>query len=725
MENKDPYEILPDSVVQGPFTAKASSPTTISSTYTSGQDENTQPSKEPKSWNLTQDISGYPGYASDQLLIDALHNMSLEELVLNTEADGTFRTGALWEGVWTRDISYSILLSLAFLNPEVSKTSLRKKVKNGRIVQDTGTGGAYPVSTDRVVWAVAAWEIYLVTGDKTWLEEIYPVIKASLEDDLYNAFDPETGLMKGESSFLDWREQSYPEWMQPSDIYESETLGTNAVHYKAHLILSEIGFALGNNEVFEKYRKIAETIKKSINDHLWIANKGYFGQYLYGRSHKILSPRAEALGESLTVIFGIADSDRQKTIVANTPVVTFGIPSIFPQIPEIPSYHNNGIWPFVQAFWSLAAAKAGNEEALTQSLDALFRAAGLFLSNKENFDAQTGDDAGTLKNSDRQLWSVAGNLGMVYKVFFGMEFRPEGLFFKPFVPVKYNGNKRIAGFTYRNCKLDISLEGFGHEIKSVTLDGSVIPEALIPGDLDGHHSLTICLTSSSPTQHQFNLLENAFSPPTPIVDYHDLGLTWDKQESAHYYQILKNGTPIQTTEESHWDMPNLASGEYQVIAVGENGYSSFASEPILVTSPSLIEVDLSLFSDIVEIIYQGYTGKGYINFKENVEVKFNIETPEPGKYALYVRYSNGNGPINTDNKCALRTLHQDGKIIGTLVFPQRGLGNWEDWGNSNGLKIDVDEGINSFTISFEPHNQNMDGEVNEALLDSVYLVKIR
>lgn len=724
MENKDHFEILPDSVVQSPFTANATSPTTISSNYESAKDENTQPLKDTKSWNLTQDISDYPDYSSDQLLIDALYNMSLEELVLNTEVDGTFRTGALWESVWTRDISYSILLSLAFLNPEVSKTSLRKKVKNGRIVQDTGTGGAYPVSTDRVVWAVAAWEIYLVKGDSAWLEEIFPVIKASLEDDQYNAFDPETGLMKGESSFLDWREQSYPEWMQPADIYDSETLGTNAVHYKAHLILSEIGVALGNYEVAKKYKNIAESIKESINEHLWIADKGYFGQYLYGRTYKILSPRAEGLGESLTVLFDITDSDRQKTVVANTPVVAFGIPCIFPQIPGIPSYHNNGVWPFVQAFWSLATAKAGNEAALEQSLDAMYRAAGLFLSNKENFDAQSGDDAGTVKNSDRQLWSVAGNLGMVYKVFFGMEFNLDGLVFKPFVPEKYSGNKKIKGFTYRNCILDISLEGFGDQIESVMLDGNVIPEAKISGDLEGNHSLVIRLESKSKKQQQINLLENAFSPRTPNVNYHDGRLSWDKQESVNHFKILKNETPIQKTEESHWDIPDLASGEYQVIAVGENGYSSFASKPIFATSTPLIEVDLSLFNDMVENVFQGYTGRGYINIKKNVEVKFIIETIEPGTYALHVRYSNGNGPINTDNKCAMRTLHLDGKVIGTFVFPQRGLGNWKDWGKSNGLKVDLEKGSNSFTISFEPHNQNMDGEINEALLDSVNLVKV-
>ena len=40
--------------------------------------------------------------------------------------------------------------------------SLRRKVDPlGRIVQDTGSGGAWPVSTDRMVWLLAAWEVYI------------------------------------------------------------------------------------------------------------------------------------------------------------------------------------------------------------------------------------------------------------------------------------------------------------------------------------------------------------------------------------------------------------------------------------------------------------------------------------------------------------------------------------------------------------------------------------
>ena len=47
----------------------------------------------------------------------------------------------------------------------------------------------------------------------------------SIEADIVNAYDTETGLVKVNPLFL-IGEQTYPRWMQPADIYESECLGT-------------------------------------------------------------------------------------------------------------------------------------------------------------------------------------------------------------------------------------------------------------------------------------------------------------------------------------------------------------------------------------------------------------------------------------------------------------------------------------------------------------------
>ena len=114
----------------------------------------------------------------------------------------------------------------------------------------------------------------------------------------------------------------------------------------------------------------------------------------------------------------------------------YGIPCIYPQIPGIPPYHNNAVWPFVQAFWNLAAAKQHDGPALLQGMAALYRGAALLLTNQENFVADTGDSEGTQINSPRQLWSVAGNLAMTYRVLFGMSFDVEGLRLAPVIPIR-------------------------------------------------------------------------------------------------------------------------------------------------------------------------------------------------------------------------------------------------------------------------------------------------
>ena len=98
-----------------------------------------------------------------------------------------------------------------------------------------------------MIWAIAAWEVYKSTGDMDWLKKSYNIIKNSAEDDLNTVFDKSTGLFRGESSFLDWREQTYPRWMDPKDIYSSENLGTNAVHYQAFVILAKMAKILGES----------------------------------------------------------------------------------------------------------------------------------------------------------------------------------------------------------------------------------------------------------------------------------------------------------------------------------------------------------------------------------------------------------------------------------------------------------------------------------------------
>jgi hypothetical protein len=678
-----------------------------------------------KEWKRSLDLSKKPKYQSEQPIVDVLFNLSLEEALKNIEPDSTFRTGAKWGGVWTRDISYSIFLAFAYHEPEIAKISLMKKVKRGRIIQDTGSGGAWPVSSDRTTWALAAWEIYKTTGDLDWLKTAYSIIKNSVEDDYKVIRSAQTGMYSGESSFLDWREQTYPKWMSNMDIYVSQNLGTNVVHYRAHIILAEMAKVLG--EPGEIYRARADSIKQGINKYLWMADKGYYGQYLYGRQHLNLSPRFEALGEALAVLFDVADANQAQSIFEKSPVTAYGVTCIYPQIPGIPPYHNNGIWPFVQSYWNLAAAKTGNEQALVHGLAAIYRAGGLFLTNYENFVAQTGDFQGTEINSDRMLWSMAGNLAMVHRVFMGMQFEADGLRFAPVIPKVYSGKKNLSNFKYRDAVLNISVNGTGNKIVSIKMDGKPLKDAFLPANVTGAHTIEIEMDNEVFNKHNINLVANQFSLTNPQVTRNGSKLEWKPVEGAVEYIIYKNGAVAGKTKSTEYALTNTSFAEYKVSAVDKQGFESFTSEPVFEVDDTAVRIiEIENFAGKAALPYVNYSGKGFseISTTKNkvIDLKATVETA--GDYVIDIRYSNGSGPWNTDNKCALRSLYTNGQYTGALVFPQRGTDEWSDWGRSNSYVVRLNAGSNSLRLVLEEWNINMNVEVNRAMLDYVRLIKL-
>ncbi|MCG8578276.1 MAG: hypothetical protein MI866_00065 [Bacteroidales bacterium] len=677
-----------------------------------------------KEWMLKHDVSSYPQLSTSIPLVDALYNMALDETEMNIENDGTFRTGEEWPGVWTRDVSYSILLSYAFTNTEVAKTSLMRKVKNDRIIQDTGTGGAWPISSDRTTWALAAWEIYKVTGDQQWLETIYPIVKNSVEDDLQTLKDHRSNLIKGESSFLDWRKQTYPVWMNGVDIFESRCLGTNAVHAQTYAILAEMAGLMGDDA--SKYQHEAQQLQTAINNELWVENKGYYAQYLYGRNKMMLSPRSEALGEAFTVLFGIADTGRARQVVANTPVVDYGVPCIYPQIPEMPPYHNNGIWPFVQAYWNWACAKADNASAVEQGLAGMHRAAALFLTNKENMVADNGDFRDTEVNSNRQLWSVAGYLSFVYRVFAGMQFELDGLHFTPFVPEAYGQQMTLTNFKYRDATLDITIKGNGSVIKSFTIDGQKA-EPMVDKSLSGQHAIEIVLENPQQLSIKKKAVANAFSLKTPRVTANSNKLNWNTIEGATNYEVYNNGELVTTTPNTEFISED--NGYYQELAVKaiSDDNESFVSNVIAILPGTAKVIDAARLGRNGSIKANGFNGKGYIELSKeaNTSVATKVKVDKAGTYLIRARYSNGSGPDNTDNKCAIRTLFVNGSKEGVMVMPQRGKDEWSNWGYTNLIKVSLKKGVNKLSLQFKDYNQNMNGDVNTALLDELSIIPVQ
>lgn len=672
-------------------------------------------------WEKKSDISKYPKYSTNYNILEAIYNMSLEELLYSVRDDSTFMAGAKWHGVWTRDISYSIYLSLALVEPEIAKRSLLAKVRRDRIIQDTGTGGSWPISTDRVVWASAAWEIYLITGDRDWLNKIYTILKNTLEADFKNAFDKNTGLMFGESSFLDWREQSYPIWMDPKDIYFSKCLGTNALHYRALEVMSEICNELEIDS--SKYSKRADELKKAINNYLWNSEKGYYGQYLYGRSFNILSPKSETLGESLSILFNIADHEKAMSIISNMPVTEFGPTCFYPQIPNIPPYHNNAIWPFVSSYFTWAAGQTDNLEAIEFGINSLIRSAALFLTNKENMVATTGHFEGTEINSNRMLWSISGNLAIAYRVLFGINLRSDGIEFNPKVPDKFGVRHQLESFKYRNAEISVIIDGSGSKIKKVLINGKESEKAFIKADSKGKYQIEIFLNNER-SDNKVNLVKNSFSPETPVVVLDGDSLIWNSNPNIKEHKIIVNGKVITKQTLNRYNCSNQNDySEISIVAVDSAGYESFMSEPIAIyKNENFIKPN----DKNTDNQYSGYTDGGYIKSTKlvNNKIKFEVNVQDSGDYVIDFRYANGNGPINTNNVCAIRSLFLNKKFICSVVFPQRGEKKWDDWGYSNPVVIKVDKGNHEVILKYDSINENMNINKNEALIDGLRIIKL-
>ena len=723
----DAYVWRGDSIIQGEYVAHAPSSTEIVSSYYA-QPHYFMPVEHV--WKLKNDISMYPRLTTSNTLHAAVFNMGLDEMVNAVEPDTTLRTGKEWAGVWTRDVSYSIILSMAYMQPEASKISLMKKVNaNGRIIQDTGSGGAWPVSSDRMIWAVAAYEVYKVTGDKEWLKFIYPVIRDSFEDDFKVVYNAESGLVRGETSFIDWREQSYPKWMQTADIYNSEAMNTSVVHAEGLRILSKIADELGKKKEAKRYAEAAKSLTDAINRVFWMDDKGYYAMYTYGRENMILNPRAETLGESLAILFNVASPERAKIISQSNPTTPYGVAIFYPQISDMPSYHNNALWPFVASYWTLACAKAGNEQATLQGFGSVFRPAALFATNKENFNLDNGDIATEL-NSSNMLWSLSGNIALTCRILFGINYEDNGLSFSPFVPKVMADNRTLSNFTYRDAKLNITVKGHGQHIKSFMLNGKEC-KPFIPADIKGVNEIVIEMDCEEIPAQAVNNQPNLKAPLTPIAWIEDGRLCWNPIEYIGHYEVILNGKRVAKTRQTSYALTE--QGEWQVNGVSEAGVESFASEPRSNADRFIVEMPGEKTSmKSAEISYQpltpiaGYNGNGFVETDHlTAAISVTIDVPADGEYAFSLRYANGNGPVNTENKCAIRTLTVDGNKIGTVVMPHRGVANWDDWGMTNEVKTELKAGKHTLCIEYRPENENMNLSTNHAIIDCVKLVSVK
>jgi hypothetical protein len=379
-----------------------------------------------------------------------------------------FETGEKWHYVWTRDLSYAADLGLAMLDPLRVMNSLDFKLSGYRpgsadparvagsadglqIIQDTGSGGSWPVSTDRVSWAFGAEEVLKTLPAAERAQFVPRALKAltnTIENDRLAAFDAADGLYTGEESFLDWRDQSYASWITGdiASLASSKALSTNVAHYKALTLAAALATERNQPALAKRYSGWARDLKKAINHRLWLQDEGMYSSLTAPHFDGAPMHKFDWLGQALAIVTGVAPAARARSILARYPHGPMGAPVIYPQQQGMPVYHNRAMWPFVTAYGLRAAAMTGNVSVADAAYHSLMRGAALNLSNMENLEWLSGQPLlldeknpsliGPVINSKRQLWSVGAYLGMVIENVFGISSTSEGIAIRPFITAK-------------------------------------------------------------------------------------------------------------------------------------------------------------------------------------------------------------------------------------------------------------------------------------------------
>lgn len=678
------------------------------------------------------EVFSLPVFRSENKVINDFTELALKEIQLDIRSDGTFSAGAKWPTAWTRDMSYAIDLSLSFLFPEAVEKSLASRVENGMILQDTGSGGSYPVSSDRIVWGIAAYDYALFKQDSEYFKWVYDVINKTLNNDLLVNFNSEKNIFRGETSFLDWREQTYPRWMDSVFIASSYALGTNNDYYGAIKAAERLSRILNlSDEEKNLWNSRLLLMKEGINANFWLTEKKRYGNYIISNVYETLYSGYETLGTSLAVLNDVCEPEFWNSSLNAVKPDQFGMSVVSPQLANVPSYHNDAVWPFVQAYRGLALKKAGNAAECEKEFNAILTAAQKFGTFKENYVASTFSEE-TQTNSDRQLWSVAGYLAYIYRIFCGIDFTENGISINPLVFDSIGNSVKASGIAFGDSVLNLTVEGTGDRIKSYLLNGKSCPaDYVIPYGTGQMFNVVIQLEKSELFEksysensvESFDFEASAVAPEIPVlnVDYEKgkYSLRW-RQKNEAGYEILKNGVHFKNISEREFSVkPSDVLDVYTVRAVSEvpvlpacplraespkNTWFTEAETAsvkggkiVKEENPEPVKARISFELDRTSANYDSYVSRW--GSSEGDFITFDFMAPKDGMYAVDFRFRNGHGPVNTGESCAIAALFANQERCQAIVLPQQG--NWTSWNFTSPVLVFLKKGINKITLQID------------------------
>ena len=630
-------------------------------------------------WKGSGENKTFPKVHTADVLADALYNMAVETI---DRSDFSLMN--------LSELSLASLLVLAEAKPELCMQLLRSKVEGGMICQDLNGRFTFPVVNDRLIWACAAWQVYLATGNRRWLKYAHKVILATVEQIEQVSLCQTMHLVHGCDSYSS-PELQYPRWMQPTDYYESLRLSTNAIYARCLYVLSLI-----DEELFldsEQHYLAYKRVKDSINQTMWNESLGRYSSFLIDEVFARQSNVSCNLAQAACVLFDIADDDRATTLIARTPFYLTGIPTIYPSRHSAPMGNQAA---FVQGLWNLAAAHADNQMALRYGLAALYRWAAF-----NGFGSAAA-------SPQHNLLAACAVAAMSLKITAGITLSPEGIEFNPCVPDCFAGSKTISGIRYRGATFNLTIVGTGSAIKSFVVDGKPQNTNFLHSDVTGEHNIVITLEApAQPATQHVNISQPAICPFTPELQW-----TGDSARIVNFnsnltYSVVINNRSFAGVHEV-FSVPveeeNKPLSIIHVVARG-GGIESQPSQPREFVSPNaLTTYPLARFANAGSKLLPAHLSKQVVEFSADGinEITISAFAQRAGYYYLDVLYSCGAASVSITPMCQVwvNTHRQD-----VLVLPVLGANQWRTFGYSNRIKVALLAGKNTIRLQcFSPKN---------------------
>jgi glycogen debranching enzyme len=444
-----------------------------------------------------------------ELLYDAaLHNLlDVNTVWLDTEEGRVrgIRAGSGYPDPWTRDATLNAWGAASVVAPELARSTLfavcrRESGGCGRVIAQDNQWW------DQIVWVLGAWQHYLATGDRDFLDEAFAVGRASIEILHRDRFRPRYGLYAG-PSFLQDGISGYPAppattvedssfVLDYSAAHEIMCLSTNAIYAGAYRDLAAMAAELGEDPV--PYEARAAAVREAIDTRLWSPDRGTYGYFLHDNGE--LDLHQEAAGLAFAVICGVRVDGAVLRSAHRQPR---GIVNVWPHFPDRyddakPGRHNATCWPMVMGLFGLAGAVAGRTDVVAENLNDIARlAAGTDNHFFEVYDAVDGTVNGGWQCGHQwdsvpdQTWSATSFLRLVHAGLLGLDARVDGLHLRAAVPSEF-GELGIEGYRYRGATLDLLVTGAGG-VRAVSRDGKPVApsEPLLAATATGHHEVVV------------------------------------------------------------------------------------------------------------------------------------------------------------------------------------------------------------------------------------------